>query len=160
MTKEELYVRRQIGWDEGNDKVRVPLGTGITGAAAQQKRPIYCPDVSKDARYILSAKNDPVRAGSSPDGAGSSCRGAGLPERKPRPLRLRDHRLAGVILDSGVHGPAECPAVLAGATRASQLEAINAIAQQMTAVLDMKELLSKVCLLIQHAFQLSTCPCC
>ena len=37
--------------------------------------------------------------------------------------------------------------------RASQLEAINAIAQQMTAVLDLKELLSKVCLLIQQAFQ-------
>jgi diguanylate cyclase (GGDEF)-like protein len=39
--------------------------------------------------------------------------------------------------------------------RASQLEAINAIAQQMTAVLDIKDLLSKVCVLIQQAFQVS-----
>ena len=37
--------------------------------------------------------------------------------------------------------------------RASQLQAINAIAQQMTAVLDLKELLYKVCLLVQEAFQ-------
>jgi diguanylate cyclase (GGDEF)-like protein len=39
--------------------------------------------------------------------------------------------------------------------RALQLEAINAIAQQTTAVLELKELLSKVCLLIQHAFRIS-----
>ena len=48
----ELYVRRHIGWDEGNEKLRVPFGTGIIGAAAREKRPIYAPDVSKDPRYI------------------------------------------------------------------------------------------------------------
>jgi len=37
--------------------------------------------------------------------------------------------------------------------RARQLEAINAIAQQSTAVLDLGELLAKVCVLIQQAFQ-------
>src|SRR5262249_12807584 len=37
----------------------------------------------------------------------------------------------------------------------TQLEAINAIAQQTTAVLDLKELLSKVCLLIGRSFQVS-----
>lgn len=39
--------------------------------------------------------------------------------------------------------------------RASQLEAINAIAQQMTAVLDLTELLAKVCVLVQQAFRVS-----
>ncbi len=39
--------------------------------------------------------------------------------------------------------------------RARQLEAINAIAQQSTAVLDLEELLSRVCCLIQQAFQVS-----
>src|ERR1700691_6208500 len=52
----ELYVRRQVGWDEGQDKVRVKVGTGITGAAAQQKRPVYAPDVSKDPRYLKTSK--------------------------------------------------------------------------------------------------------
>ena len=37
--------------------------------------------------------------------------------------------------------------------RASQLEAINVIAKEMTNVLDMPELLPKVCRLIQEAFQ-------
>jgi diguanylate cyclase (GGDEF)-like protein len=35
------------------------------------------------------------------------------------------------------------------------MEAINAIAQQTTAVLDLKQLLSKVCVLVQRAFQVS-----
>jgi diguanylate cyclase (GGDEF)-like protein len=39
--------------------------------------------------------------------------------------------------------------------RARQLQAINAIAQQTTAVLDLEELLSRVCGLIQNAFQVS-----
>ena len=38
--------------------------------------------------------------------------------------------------------------------RARELQAINAIAQQSTAVLDVRELLSKVCPLIQEKFQL------
>ena len=38
--------------------------------------------------------------------------------------------------------------------RARELKAINAIAQQSTAVLDVNELLSKVCPLIQENFQL------
>ena len=55
--KDDLYVRCQVGWDAGHDEVRLPIGTGLTGTAAQQKRPIYAADVSKDARYILSARN-------------------------------------------------------------------------------------------------------
>ena len=41
---DELYPRSQIGWDAGHDAVRLPVGTGITGLAARQKRPIYVPD--------------------------------------------------------------------------------------------------------------------
>src|SRR5579863_2587956 len=55
--KDELYVRCQVGWDEGHDKVRFPIGTGITGTAAHQKRPVYAADVTKDARYIQSSRN-------------------------------------------------------------------------------------------------------
>src|SRR5271156_2990375 len=152
---EELYVRCQVGWDAGHDKVRVPIGTGITGAAAQQKRPIYAADVSKDARYILSAKN--------------------TRSELAVPLMVRDH-VVGVLdcqsenlnhfdsetIDLLTLFSTQASMALQNARlyslerqRASQLEAINAIAQQMTAVLDLKELLSKVCLLIQQAFQVS-----
>src|ERR1700730_912851 len=152
--KDELYVRCQVGWDEGHDEVRLPIGTGITGVAALQKRPIYAADVSKDARYILSAKN--------------------TRSELAVPLMVRDH-VVGVLdcqsenlnhfdsetIDLLALFSAQASMALQNARlhslerhRASQLEAINAIAQQMTAVLDLKELLSKVCLLIQQAFQL------
>ncbi|PYX03245.1 MAG: hypothetical protein DMG85_20060, partial [Acidobacteria bacterium] len=54
---DELYPRSQIGWDAGHDAVRLPVGTGITGLAARQKRPICVPDVRNDARYVESAKS-------------------------------------------------------------------------------------------------------
>src|SRR5579863_8948718 len=152
--KDDLYVHCQVGWDAGHDEVRLPIGTGITGTAAQQKRPIYAADVSKDARYILSAKN--------------------TRSELAVPLMVRDH-VVGVLdcqIENLDHFDSETIDLLALFStqasmalqnarlhslerhRASQLEAINVIAQQMTAVLDLKELLSKVCLLIQEAFQL------
>ncbi len=82
----ELYVRRQVGWDEGQDKSRVKLGKGITGAAAQQKRPVYAPDVSKDPRYIMAAKTTrselavPLMVRDQVVGS------PGLPERQPQSL--------------------------------------------------------------------------
>jgi diguanylate cyclase (GGDEF)-like protein len=152
--KNELYVRCQVGWDEGHDKIRLPIGTGITGAAAQQKRPVYAADVTKDARYIQSSRN--------------------TRSELAVPLMVRDD-VVGVLdcqSENLNHFDSETIDLLAlfstqasmalqnarlyslERQRASQLEAINAIAQQMTAVLDLKELLSQVCMRIQHAFQL------
>jgi len=151
----QLYVRRQIGWDEGHDTTRIPVGNGITGAAAQLKRPIYAPDVSKDARYMMSART--------------------TRSELAVPLMVRD-QVVGVLdcqsenlnhfdsetVDLLTLFSTQASMALQNARlyslerrRASQLEAINAIAQQTTAVLDLKELLSKVCLLIQKAFQVS-----
>jgi len=151
----ELFVRRQVGWDAGQDKARIKLGTGITGAAAQQKRPLYAPDVSKDPRYIKSASN--------------------TRSELAIPLMVRD-QVVGVLdcqstnlnhfdsetVDMLTLFSTQASMALQNARlyslerrRASQLEAINAIAQQTTAVLDLKELLSKVCLLIQQAFQVA-----
>jgi diguanylate cyclase (GGDEF)-like protein len=153
LDKDELQVRCQIGWDAGHDKDRVPLGTGITGAAALEKRPIYAGDVTKDRRYILSAKN--------------------TRSELAVPLMVRDH-VVGVLdcqsenlnhfdsetIDLLTLFSTQASMALQNARlyslerqRASQLKAINAIAQQMTAVLDLKELLFKVCLLIQQAFE-------
>lgn len=153
--REELYVRRQIGWDDGQDKIWVPIGQGITGAAAKLKRPIYAPDVDKDARYIRSTR--------------------ATRSELAIPLMVRD-QVVGVLdcqSETINHFDAETSDMLTlfstqasmalqnarlhalERQRATQLEAINAIAQQMTAVLDLKELLSKVCVLIEHAFQVS-----
>src|ERR1700678_840696 len=56
-SSQQLYVRSQVGWDEGQDKIRLSLGQGITGEAANKKQPVYAPDVSKYLGYFCSAKS-------------------------------------------------------------------------------------------------------
>src|SRR5947209_8383394 len=152
---QELCVRSQIGWDEGHDKIHMPIGHGITGTAAKQKRPLYAPDVSKDARYVSSAK--------------------ATRSELAIPLMVRDE-VVGVLdcqsenldhfdketIDLLTLFSTQASMALQNARlyslerhRAQQLEAINAIAQQTTAMLDVKELLAKVCMLIQNAFRVS-----
>lgn len=152
---QELYPRCQIGWDEGLANIRLPLGTGVTGAAAKQKRPIYVPDVAKDTRYVTST--------------------ASTRSELAIPLMVRD-AVVGVLdcqseqlnffdadtIDLLTLFSTQASIALQNAKlhalerrRALQLHAINAIAQQSTAMLDLKELLAKVCSLIQEKFQVS-----
>src|SRR5215469_3445375 len=53
--EQQLCVRSQIGWDAGQDHIRLKFGEGISGAAALKKQPVYVPDVSKDSRYLCKA---------------------------------------------------------------------------------------------------------
>jgi diguanylate cyclase (GGDEF)-like protein len=152
---QQLHVRSQIGWDEGQDKVRLPVGQGITGMAALKKQPVYSPDVRKDPRYFCSAKS--------------------TRSELAIPLMVRDE-VVGVLdcqSDRANHFDSETIDLLTlfstqasmalqnarlyslEQQRARQLQAINAIAQQTTAVLELEELLSRVCKLIQEAFQVS-----
>jgi diguanylate cyclase (GGDEF)-like protein len=155
MDKEgQLYPRCQFGWDEGADKIRLPLGVGLAGAAAQNKRPVYAPDVNQDQRYLVSAKS--------------------TRSELAVPLMVRE-KVVGVLdcqsdnlnhfdtetIDLLTLFSTQASMALQNATlyslerrRASQLEAINAIAQQMTAVLDLPQLLNKVCSQVRLAFQL------
>jgi len=152
---QQLYVRSQIGWDEGQDQIRMPLGQGITGAAALKKQPIYAPDVSKDHRYFCSAKS--------------------TRSELAIPMMVRDE-VVGVLdcqsdrvdhfdhetIDLLTLFSTQASMALQNARlysleqqRAQQLQAINAIAQQTTSVLDLEELLDRTCKLVQHAFHVS-----
>src|SRR5581483_3395829 len=153
--KQELYPRCSVGWDPGHENIRLSIDSGLSGAAARFKRPIYAPDVSKDSRYICSAERSRSELAV--------------------PLMVRDE-VVGVLdcqSENLDHFDAETTDLLTlfstqaslalqnarlyslERRRASRLEALNAIAQQTTAVLDLKELLTKVCVLVQHAFQVS-----
>src|SRR5438309_4619103 len=151
----ELYVRSQIGWDQKSDGVRVPIGTGLIGTAAKEKRPVYVPDVTKDPRYLPCSKK--------------------TASELAIPLMVRDEVVG--VLDCQSENPdhfdhetvdlltlfsTQASMALQNAhlytlerRRASQLEAINAIARETTVVLDIKNLLSKACEKIQKAFQVS-----
>src|ERR1700693_3571305 len=49
---QQLYVRSQVGWDEGQDKVLLPPGKVITGAAALKKQPVYASEVRQEPGYF------------------------------------------------------------------------------------------------------------
>ena len=152
---QELYLRSQIGWDKGTNGVRIPIGAGITGAAAEQRRPVYVPDVTKDSRYRVSAKASksqlavPLLVREEVVGV-LDCQSENLDhfDLETIDLLLLFSTQASMALQNARLYSLE-------RRRALQLEAINAIAQQTTAVLDLKELLSKVCILVQKAFHVS-----
>jgi diguanylate cyclase (GGDEF)-like protein len=152
---QQLYVRSQLGWDEGQESIRLALSQGLTGAAAARQHPIYAPDVTRDQRYVCSAQS--------------------TRSELAIPLMVRDE-VVGVFdcqSDTVDHFDAEKIELLTlfsthasialenarlyslERKRARQLEAINIIAQQSTAVMDLEELLIRVCSVIQRAFQVS-----
>jgi diguanylate cyclase (GGDEF)-like protein len=152
---QQLYIRSQIGWDKGQDKIRIPLGQGITGVAALKKQPVYAPDVTKDPRYFCSAKS--------------------TRSELAIPLMVRDEVVGVLDCQSDREGHFDSETIdlltlfstqasiaLQNARlysleqqRARQLQAINAIAQQTTAVLELEDLLERVCKLIHDAFRVS-----
>src|SRR5271163_5055570 len=152
---QELYVRSQIGWDEGQDKIRVSPGKGITGAAAVKKQPVYAPDVTKDPRYFCSAKSThselaiPLMCRDEVVGV-LDCQSDRVDHFDPETIDLLTlfSTQASIALQNARLYSLE-------QQRARQLQAINAIAQQTTAVLELEELMGRVCELIQDAFRVS-----
>jgi diguanylate cyclase (GGDEF)-like protein len=151
----QLCVRSQIGWDTGSDKTHLGWHEGITGSSVLKKQPVYAPDVRKDPRYICSAQST-------------------LSELAI-PLMVRDE-VVGVLdcqservdhfdhetIDLLTMFSTQASIALQNARlyslerrRARQLQAINTIAQQCTAVMDLEDLLARVCSVIQHAFQVA-----
>jgi len=149
---QELHRRMREGFSEQVPHDSVPVGTGLTGTAVKLKRPIYAPDVSKDPRYL--------------EGVNSTRSELAIP------LMVRD-RVVGVLdcqsdkenffdnetIDLLMLFSTQASIAIQNAQlhrleqrRAAQLEAINAIARQTTAVLDMNQLLGRVCSLVLDSF--------
>ena len=149
----ELYIRASSGWQEGDDeKLRIPIGIGLIGTAARLKRPVYSGEVSKDPRYVQQASSTQSEVAI--------------------PLMLRDE-VVGVLdcqsdsinffdsetIDLLTLFSQQASLALQNAQlyslerkRATQLQAINAIAQQTTAVMEIDNLLTQVCSLILQFF--------
>jgi diguanylate cyclase (GGDEF)-like protein len=147
----ELHVRSHAGY-EGAASNPLPAGVGLIGAAASSRRPVYAPDVSKDPRYF-----------------------AGISTTKSElalPLVVRDE-VVGVLdcqseqlnffdaetIDLLTLFSTQASVALQNARlysqeqrKAAQLEAINLIARQTTAVLEIDELLQRVCTYLLQAF--------
>lgn len=152
---QELCVRSQVGWDEGKDMICLRAGEGITGAAVSKKQPVYAPDVSQDPRYVCAAKSTRSEL-SIPLMVRDEV--VGVLDCQSDQLNYFDHeRFELLTLFSMQASIALENARLYSLERkrARQLEAINLIAQQSTAVLELEDLLTRVCSVIQQAFQVS-----
>ncbi len=152
---QQLCVRSQIGWDPGMDQVTRDMHKGLTGASVLKKQPIYAPDVSKDPRYISAAHSTrselaiPLMVRDEVVGV-LDCQSDQLDcfdTEKIELLALFSTQASIAIQNAHLYSLER--------QRARQLEAINEIAQQSTAVLDLESLLSRVCLVIQQAFEVS-----
>ena len=149
---QEFFVRTSIGRQEDKTNLRIAPGTGLIGTAAQQKRPVYAPDVTQDSRYIGNPSTTKSEVAI--------------------PLMVRDE-VVGVLdiqseeldafdsetLDLLTLFSTQASIALENARlytleqrRSRQLEAINAIARQTTALLNLDELLGKVCDLVLQTF--------
>jgi diguanylate cyclase (GGDEF)-like protein len=152
---DQLCTRSQIGGEPSFDDVRISIGTGLIGTAAQKKRPLYVPDFTKESRYKPWGKK--------------------TRSELAIPLMVRDEVVG--VLDCQSENPdhfdsetvdlltlfsTQASMALQNARlysleqrRASQLEAINTVARETTVVLDVKELLAKACAKIRPAFEVS-----
>jgi diguanylate cyclase (GGDEF)-like protein len=149
---QEFFIRTGMGRAKEEGDTRVPLGKGLIGTAAQEKKPVYAPDVSQDHRYMGALGHTKSEVAI--------------------PLMVRDE-VVGVLdlqsddldafdsetLDLLTLFATQASIALENARlytleqrRSKQLEAINAIARQTTAVLNLDELLDKVCDLVWKTF--------
>src|SRR5579864_3754287 len=142
---QQLCVRSQIGWDEGKDSIRLQVNEGLTGAAFCSREPIYVPDVSRDPRYICSAKSTrselalPLIVRGEVLGV-LDCQSDRAHHFDPEAIELLTlfSTQASIALQNARLYSLE-------RQRARQLEAINKVAQQSTAALDLEELLAHAC---------------
>src|SRR5438270_4494625 len=151
----ELRVRSQIGWDVGEDTICLGYHDGLTGASVAKKQPIYAPDVTKDPRYICCAQSTrselaiPLMVRDEVVGV-LDCQSDSIDRFDQETIELLTlfSTQASIALQNAHLYSLE-------RKRARQLEAINTIAQQSTAVMDLEDLLARVCSVIQLAFQVS-----
>lgn len=152
---QQLCVRSQIGWDAGQDKVRLGYHDGLTGASVLKKLPVYAADVSQDPRYICAAQSTrselaiPLMVCDEV---------VGVLDCQSDQVDYFDHETIELLTLFSTHASIALQNARLYSLerqRARQLEAINTIAQQSTAVMELEDLLARVCSVIQQAFQVS-----
>jgi diguanylate cyclase (GGDEF)-like protein len=151
----QLSVRSQIGWDPGKDAILLGQHDGLTGAAVLKKQPVYAPDVSKDARYICAAQSTrselaiPLMVCDEV---------VGVLDCQSECIDRFDHETIELLTLFSTHASIalqNAHLYSLERKRARQLEAINIIAQQSTVVMELEDLLVRVCSVIQQAFQVA-----
>ena len=150
--RNELYVRQHLGRGSESNSLRVPIGSGITGSAAHLKSTLNIGDVDSDPRYICGTATTrselavPLLVRGEAVGVLDiqSTELNAFDEATVAMLTMFSNQASIAIENARLYSLVE--------KRATQLEAINAIARQATAVLVLEELLPKLCELVHDHF--------
>ncbi len=148
----DLYVRSHFGRSQPETDVRLRPGQGLIGAAAKLRRPVYVPDVSKDNRYLQhfpSTRSEvaiPLMVRESVVGVlDLQSEQLDFFDRETIDLMTLFSTQASIAIENA-------RLYMLEQRRARQLEAINAIARQTTALVEIAQLLDKVCVLVLERF--------
>jgi len=142
---QELYIRFQVGYPrEVADRMRVKVGEGVTGVAAQRREAVLVDDVSQDPRYISAVPN--VRSELAvPLIVKNKVIGV-IDIESPEPDHCtEEHKRLLTLIASRMAIGIENARLYTRTTRqARTLVLLNEIARELTSILNLDELLKRI----------------
>jgi sigma-B regulation protein RsbU (phosphoserine phosphatase) len=148
---QELRFRFQIGYPpEFAERTRVKVGEGVTGIAAQTRQAVLIEDVREDARYIeaiphvcselaipLITKNRVIGV-------------IDIEAREPRAFTEEHRRLLTLVASRMAAGIENAQLYTRTTKQARILLLLNEIARELTSILNLDELLSRIAELVRR----------
>ena len=143
--KQELYVRFEVGYPHGvADRIRVKVGNGITGRAAQTRQAILVDDVGKEDTYIPAVPNVHSEL-AIPLIVKNRLIGVIDIEASEKGYFTEEHKRLLTLIGSRMAVAIENARLYTRTTRqARTLLLLNEIAQELTSILNQDELLRRV----------------
>ena len=148
---QELRFRFQVGYArEIAERVRIKVGEGVTGLAAQRREAILVDDVSQDARYISAAHN--VRSELAVPLIVKNRLIGVIDIESPQPNHFtEEHKRLLTLIASRMAVGIENARLYTRTTRqARTLVLLNEIARELTSILNVDELLKRIAELLSR----------
>ncbi len=142
---QELRIRFQVGYTHGvAERVRIKVGEGVTGLAAQRREPILVDDVTKDPRYISGVPN--VRSELAVPLIVKNRLIGVINIESPQPSHFtEEHKRLLTLIGSRMAVGIENARLHTRTTRqARTLVLLNEIARELTSILNVDELLKRI----------------
>ena len=142
---QELYFRFSVGHQrEVADRLRVKVGEGVTGAAAQRREAVLVDDVSADPRYISAVPN--VRSELAVPLIVKNRLIGVIDIESPQPNHFtEDHKRLLTLIASRMASGIENARLYTRISRqAKTLLLLNEIARELTSILNLDELLKRI----------------
>ncbi|MGD0179475.1 MAG: GAF domain-containing protein [Terriglobales bacterium] len=148
---QELYFRFQVGYaPEVAERMRIKVGEGVTGIAAQRREAILVDDVAKDQRYISAVPN--VRSELAVPLIIKNRLIGVIDIESPQPNHFtEEHKRLLTLIGSRMAVGIENARLYTRTTRqARTLVLLNEIARELTSILNVDELLKRIAELLSR----------